>query len=362
MVGLQSITLGKNNTSKIAILYDSFHGTVGGEPKVLLQLAKGLRADVITTVFSRELYPNFNDVCVHSFIEEGQKMSFLKNIITFLHLDLSNYDVVITGGRLPMLISIKKERPYQIHYEQPPAISTSILYRIHEADRYKFSSLLRLPLKVIVKHIDLFVANSLYLKERILKYYGVNAKVIYPPVDIEKFRYKSCGDYFLSVQRFTPAKRVEIQLEAFKKLQNERLIVAGALVDCNYLRKLQKVAPKNVEFILNPSDSELIELYANCKATIQTSMEEPFGLVPIESMAAGKPCIAVNEGGFKETIVHGKTGILINKPYVNNLVNVIKNFDKYNFNPKLLRKRAEYFSLEKFIINFKQLIKKVSKF
>ncbi|MCX7998791.1 MAG: glycosyltransferase [Leptospiraceae bacterium] len=181
-------------------------------------------------------------------------------------------------------------------------------------------------------------------------------EVIYPPVDVDKFKYLDRGDFFLSVQRITPDKRVEIQIEAFKKLQDEKLIIVGSSCNNKYLAKLKRGAPKNVEFRINVSEEELIELYAKCKATIQTSKGEHFGLVPVESMASGKPCIAVNEGGFRETIIDQKTGILINEPYVDNLIKVIREIDSYHFDPKALVKHAQRFSLERFVDEFKRVI------
>jgi len=77
-------------------------------------------------------------------------------------------------------------------------------------------------------------------------------------------------------------------------------------------------------------------------------------------MASGKPCVAVNEGGFRESIIHGKTGLLISKPYVKNFVSAIKNFDRYEFDPKECRKRAKLFSEENFIKRMKKVIKEVS--
>ena len=356
-------------SERIAILYEKFDG-IGGEPKVLLELAGGLRADVITSIFREDIYPEFS-LNIHTFISNDnnwreKKITPARMAYNFLQLDLSGYDVIITGGRLPMLVALKKNRPHLIHYEQPPSLSDSVFYKIHEVKGIA-SKIKSLPKKIfiknIVKRIDTLVANSNYIKENIYKYYKIISKVIYPPVDIKKFKCKKeHEDFFLSVQRFTPAKRVEIQIKAFKKLPDENLVVVGTPVNREYLKRLRENAPKNVEFFISVSDKKLIELYASCKATIQTSKAEPFGLVPVESMASGKPCIAVNEGGFKETIIHGKTGILINEPYIDNLVDAIKNFDKYDFNPKILRKRAEYFSLDRFIMNFKQLIEEVSNF
>jgi glycosyltransferase involved in cell wall biosynthesis len=69
--------------------------------------------------------------------------------------------------------------------------------------------------------------------------------------------------------------------------------------------------PRNVEIRNEVSEEEIIDLYARCKGLICTALDEDFGLTPLEAMASGKPVVAVNEGGFKETVVHGKTGLLV---------------------------------------------------
>jgi glycosyltransferase involved in cell wall biosynthesis len=114
------------------------------------------------------------------------------------------------------------------------------------------------------------------------------------------------------------------------------------------------MAPKTVIFAGSVSDEQLGHLYSRCKAAIQTAIDEDFGIIPVEAMASGKPCIAVNEGGFRETIINGKTGILVNTPYAENLTDAIRNFDNYDFNPSTCKNRARLFSEEKFIERMKK--------
>jgi glycosyltransferase involved in cell wall biosynthesis len=95
----------------------------------------------------------------------------------------------------------------------------------------------------------------------------------------------------------------------------------------------------NIEFKGPVSEQELYELYGKCKATLYLSYKEDFGIIPIESMAAGKPCIATNEGGFKETIIHKKTGYLVNNPEdINQVINAVDWIDK---NATKLKKYCE---------------------
>ena len=110
------------------------------------------------------------------------------------------------------------------------------------------------------------------------------------------------------------------------------------------------------------SEKELIDLYANCKGFLTTSIDEDFGMTPVEAMAAGKPAIAPNEGGYKETIINEETGILINDINENKLAQAVKNLGKkINKNPlkykTVCQNRAKNFDVEIFIKKIKEKIK-----
>jgi glycosyltransferase involved in cell wall biosynthesis len=211
--------------------------------------------------------------------------------------------------------------------------------------------------KESVYNVDKLIANSYFVKNVFKKEYNRDTDVIYPPIDINKFKNKNPENFFLSVQRFSAQKRIEIQVEIFKRLPAERLIILGSIDDYHYFEKIKENSPLNVEFI--SYDDELVELYSKCKGVIQTGKGEPFGIVPIEAMASGKPCIAVNEGGYKETIINKKTGLLIDPPYIDNFVKAIEKFDNYSFDPKNCQERAMEFSEEVFIEKIKEVVSRV---
>jgi len=367
---------------KIAVVHDYLF-TKGGGERVVLSLVRNFKADLYTTIYLPEkTYPEFRKVPIFTnpLITYPKKGIYqMEAVRKFRHLKISRgvydngyelqYDVIISSGNWAKHVAVKSENHPIIHYEHTPV---RVFYDLYENTKKRLPFFVRNVFKVwvwfmkrcdleAVSKLDKIITNSQNTRRRIKKFYNRDAEVVYPPVDVKKFKYKESGDFFLSVQRIEPEKRVEIQIEAFRRLPNEKLLVVG-VPGSNaewYFKKLKKKAPKNVEFLGKVSDKKLIELYARCKAVIQTAIDEDFGLVPIEAMASGKPCLAVNEGGFRESIIHGKTGLLIDKPYVENFVSAIKNFDKYEFDPKECRKRAKLFSEENFIKRMKKVIENV---
>jgi glycosyltransferase involved in cell wall biosynthesis len=184
--------------------------------------------------------------------------------------------------------------------------------------------------------------------------------VIYPPVNTSKFRCDEYGDFWLSVNRIYPEKRIDLQFEVFKKLPEERLVVIGGFAQgdhaAKYYEKLVKNIPGNVDIRGSVTEDELIDLYARCKGLICTALDEDFGLTPIEAMASGKPVVAVNEGGFKETVVHGKTGFLVGADK-DDLVRAVKEIakgpEKYK---EACIERAQEFDTSLFLERFNKLI------
>jgi len=184
--------------------------------------------------------------------------------------------------------------------------------------------------------------------------------VIYPPVDTDKFRFTEYGDFWLSVNRIYPEKRLELQFDVFRNLPKQKLVVVGgyAVGDhaVKYYDKLIKDIQDNVEMRGMVSEEELIDLYARCKGLICTALDEDFGLTPLEAMANGKPVVAVNEGGFRETMINGKTGMLVAAKR-DELLRAVREIDadpeKYKDN---CLKRAKEFDTSAFLGKIRQLI------
>ncbi|HSB96766.1 MAG TPA: glycosyltransferase [Spongiibacteraceae bacterium] len=161
-----------------------------------------------------------------------------------------------------------------------------------------------------VAQMDVVIANSENIRQRIKKYLNLDSQVIYPPVDVEKYRWLSQGDYFVSTARLMPYKRIRAIVEAFLKLPAQRLVILSGGPELASLQQLAADAD-NIHFTGWQSDAQLLDWIGNARAAIYIPKAEDFGISPVEAMAAGKPVIGVADGGLLETIVHEQTGLLL---------------------------------------------------
>ena len=197
--------------------------------------------------------------------------------------------------------------------------------------------------------VDRFVANSRYIAEKIHTFYGREASVLNPPVELERFTTSSLegtgkGGYFLWVGAFAPYKRADVAIEAFRKT-GQTLILAGGGQEA---KALAKNLPPNVKLRARVGDAELVELYRNCRAFIFTA-DEDFGLTPLEAQATGRPVIAFRKGGALETVTE-KTGMFFEEQTAESLERALRTFDGWEerFHPEEARAVALRFSKRAF--------------
>ncbi|MDD1684064.1 MAG: glycosyltransferase [Methanoregula sp.] len=351
---------------KIAIFHDYF-GAIGGGERVVLFMANILGADIITTDIDalRKMDPHIR------FISLGPTPKYrgYKQVAAFLKFYLCDfsreYDLFIFSGNWAHYAA-HRHHP-NIWYCHTPIRAFYDLYllflsRLDILSRQEFRIWSRIQRKLdqrSIRDVELIVANSKNVWGRIRKVYGREAEIIYPPVDTSRFYTAGYGDFWLSVNRTYPEKRIELQLEAFRHIPEEKLVIAGGYARgdhaSRYLLKLQKQLPPNVTMMGEVSERELVNLYATCKGFICTALDEDFGLTPLEAMASGKPVVAVNEGGFRETVTP-ETGILVEPSQVN-IVNAIKTLSR---NPESYREaciaRAREFDLAHFEAGIKKAV------
>ncbi len=183
---------------------------------------------------------------------------------------------------------------------------------------------------------QLYIANSMNVRERIRSIYHRDAEVIYPPVNVAGAKVSLSDDgYFLMVTAMVPYKRVDLAIEAFNSLR-KKLVIVGTGPEMPALRKM---AGPTVEFRGWVPDEEVRRLLSGCTAVIFPG-EEDFGIVPVEAMAHGKPVIAFARGGALETVREGPgpaTGVLFQEQTRDSLVEAIAHLTTMNFDPFAIR-------------------------
>jgi len=158
---------------------------------------------------------------------------------------------------------------------------------------------------VAAQRVDRYITNSRMTQSRIKAFFGRSSRVVYPPVDVDRFRQATPGDDYLVLSELVSHKQIDVAIAAFAQL-GLPLVVVG---DGPALRRLRALATPNVRFTGRVGDVEAAHLMATCRAFVVTATEE-FGIAAVEAQAAGRPVIARRGGGVLETIVDGRTGHL----------------------------------------------------
>jgi len=175
--------------------------------------------------------------------------------------------------------------------------------------------------------MDEIIANSENVRQRLSRYLGCKAIVVYPPCETEHFIWQGQEDFYLSTARLDSLKRVDLIVKAFIKMPGKKLVVTSGGPELGKLKRLACDA-SNVSFTGWVGEGELQRLVGNSIATIYVPKEEDFGMSPVESMSAGKPVIGVAEGGLLETVVDKETGFLLRPdPREEDIIGAIRKMD-----------------------------------
>ena len=222
--------------------------------------------------------------------------------------------------------------------------------------RYGLLSLMRRRFRrwdlAAARRVGEYISISRVVEERVRRCYGRASEVIFPPVDVDYFRpVGGAGDYYLWAGALAPYKRIDLALEAFRRL-DRRLVVVGEGQD---LKRARRRAPDNVTFLGRQSDAALREHYSSCRALVFPG-EEDFGIVPVEAQACGRPVIAYGRGGVLDTVVplgdasgRAPTGVFFDSPTPDALAGAVRRFEANAgaFDPAAIRAHAERFSRER---------------
>lgn len=275
------------------------------------------------------------------------------------HFDLSNYDLVISSS-----YAVAKgvlTSPQQLHlcychspiryawdmqeqYLRQTGCSTGIKGFFARA----LLHYIRLWDCRTANGVDSFSANSKFVARRIWKIYRRHAEVIYPPVVSQRGSGESDStairSSYLSLGRLVPYKRVDLLVEAFRRMPHRTLRIIG---DGPERVKLSKNLPFNVQLLGRLPQQQVSESLRSARALLFAA-EEDFGITPVEAQSAGTPVIAYGRGGACETVLHGKTGILFGAQTVEAVVDAVNQFESLRFEASALRNNALRFSPELF--------------
>jgi glycosyltransferase involved in cell wall biosynthesis len=282
--------------------------------------------------------------------------------------DLTGYDLVITSDWACIKGVVTDPNTVNVCYCHTPMRHIWDLYRTYLSDAAAWqrpiyawcTKGLREWDYQAAQRVTHFVANSIYIQHRIEKYYGRSSAVIYPPVDTGKgYISSSTGDYYLSLSRLNRTKRIDLLVHACNRL-GRRLIVSGWGPE---EKSLKKIAGNTIEFVGRVPDSEVGELFANCRALLFAA-DEDFGIVPVEAQSYGRPVIAYGRGGSLETVRVGEptsgldTGVFFPEQTPESVIDGIRRFEAKEsaFDPEAIQRHARTFAPEQFIDRFKDLI------
>ena len=231
---------------------------------------------------------------------------------------LQQYDLAFYSGSYAPLAVLKHPAAFNVYYchtpprfmydqrdfylQQIPPLSHGVLKG--------FIRYLQPRYEQAVAKMDVVVTNSIHVQQRIKKFLRVDATVVHPPCDVERFNWLEQGDYYLSMARLDPLKRVDRIVQAFILMPDKKLVVCSGGTERRRLQRLATGA-NNIIFTDWCSEDDLTALVGKALATIYIPRDEDFGLSPLESMAAGKPVIGCREGGLVETIIPDATGLLL---------------------------------------------------
>jgi glycosyltransferase involved in cell wall biosynthesis len=193
------------------------------------------------------------------------------------------------------------------------------------------------------RRADLYIANSREVRDRIKRHYGIDATVVYPPVDTGRFRASGRGERLLVVSRLLPYKRVDLVVDAATRAGIGLDVVGTGPA----FEELRGRAGPTVDFHGRLDDDDVTRLMETCRALCLPGQED-FGITPVEANAAGKPVVAFGGGGALETLSEGTTGVFFSKHTVDDVLDAIHRCDLLETRPDDIAASAERFSRETF--------------
>ena len=350
---------------RVALVHDWLN-QMGGAENVLEELVSLMPgAPIYTSIYAPERMPD-------AYRQWDIRTSFMQRLpgvathhqrylplypLAFSRFRLSDYDLVLSNkSGFCHGIGLGSPRPLHVCYCLTPTRFLWLYeqYREREQIGGATNALLQPMLAMLrrwdydaAKNVDHFIAISRTVQERIQRIYHRESVVIHPPVDTSYFTpdpSTPVGDYYLIVSRLIPYKRIDLAVQAFRQLPDQKLVVVGGGRDLDTLRAS---AGPNVTFLCHQPRAHIRELLRGCKAFLFPGLED-FGIAPVEAMSVGRPVIAFGGGGALDTVAPGISGEHFAEQTAESLAALLATFDPTHYDPSACQAQAARFSSSAF--------------
>lgn len=346
----------------------------GGAEKVVLELHRMFpEAPIYTSYATNEWRQKLDGKVVTGWLQHFgklRKFMALPRIWWFEHLNLSDYDLVISSSGNGEAFAVKTgKNTLHVNYCHSP---THYYWRHYEQYMREpgfgfFNPIVRFALKLLLSPLrkwdykaaqraGYIIANSSHIQADIKQYYNRDSTVIFPPVDTKPFRDfpPQPRNGFLVLGRQVPQKQQILAVKACSELGLSLTVAGNGPENTN----LRKAAGPSVIFDTTVSDEKVRHYMGSHEAFIFCG-EDDFGITPVEAMAAGTPVIAYKAGGALDYVQEGKTGLFFNKQTTDSLKQALQDFDTTKYNSDDIKKLAEAFSIDNFHKNVQSFLKSV---
>ncbi|HXK52675.1 glycosyltransferase [Candidatus Nomurabacteria bacterium] len=337
---------------KIAFVHEYLVQYGGAQKTLEAMLEVFPNSPIYTGLYDKKSMSSFlNNQTIHS--TQNKLLSKFQKYLTFLMplvfegMDLQDFDIIISDGTAwPKGVLTNTHQLHISYIHTPPRFLYGYSVESQKRDKWYFKPILKVVDNILrvwdynaAQRPDFLLTNSFETLARIKKFYGREAKVIYPPVELsynnpetsseekiiaEEQEQNTSKNYYIMLGRLSAYKNFDVVIKAFNK-NGKNLVILGTGYEENYLRSIAKT---NITFIGRATDKQKSYYLENCKGLINAVQDEDFGIVPIEAMAYGKPVLAHRSGGHLETIVEGLSGMFFESLEVGDLIKSIESFDK----------------------------------
>ncbi len=370
---------------KVAIVTDELQFWGGAQDDVISFSKVFQNSTIYTSIYEEDVLEKYfkGKNVKASFI---QKMPFEKKLreeyfllypLAFRLFNFKKYDLVISvSSAFAKFVKTPKNTKHFLYCLTPPRylwLETrsdrhrgKVTYKLYSLFKPFLHNIWRRKDKKAAQKADMVASNSKEVARRIKKFYELDAKVLYPAVEMDYIEFNpdisSRQEWFLYVGRVEKYKGVDIMVRACINAK-KKLKIAGK---GSYLEDLKKLVrdlngEDLVEFLGYVDNEQKADLLSKCKTLIFPVKDEDFGIVPIEANAAGCPVLAFAGGGVLETIVDGVTGKFFREHSSSSLEKELRDWNSLKFNPEDCRKQAMNFGFDAFENKMVSLVNEILK-